>query len=113
MTTATIPELEVLINDGEMLVLFPAGSFPPPPSGWPKPRFGIGFTNDRVGIFTLPSDADPERAECCGYFPSEGFDHYLAIKKMLCAEVDPATGDIRDHGYFRPNNLLEHHIPSE
>jgi hypothetical protein len=113
MTTATIPELEVLINDNEMLVLFPAGSFPPPPPGWPKPQLGIGIANDRVGIFTLSADADSEKAECCGYLPSEGYDHYLATEKMLCAEVDPATGDIKDYGYFRPNDLIGHHISSE
>ena len=104
-------EVGVVVNtDNDLLLVFPMGKGPQDPDGNLKPVLGFGVQDRRPALFVLsgPSPHGKEAFFC--FLPIEAFDAYQDRERVLVAEADPGTQEVRDRGWMRAVDLFRRHI---
>lgn len=110
MDTENVDVGVVVNDDNDLLLVFPMGKGPRDPDGNLKPVLGFGVHNRRPALFVL-SGAGPQGKETFFCFlPIEAFDSYQDRDKVLVAEADPLTQEVRDRGWMRAVDLFKRHI---
>jgi hypothetical protein len=103
-------KIAVVVNETGVLLIFPAGEGPKDPNGNPKPILGFGLERLRPAVFVMHEYSVSSKAEFYAFLPLQGMEYYYDIEKVLVAEVDELTSDVKDRGWMRAIDLFKRHI---